>query len=243
MFRQRLKSMAVGSLAAAALFFMPAISAAQRGGHGGGGHGGGHPGGGHAGGFSHGGGVHPGGFNHGGFNHGGFHHDGFHHGNAYFFGYGLGYYPGFYGGYGYGYPYYDPWYYGYGRPYYYPYYYNDYGPDYYYPPPAMYNPALRGYPQPAATYAHISVRVPTDAQLWFEGEKTAQKGTSRQFDSPSLTPGQEYTYEIKAQWREGDQDVTQTRTVVLRAGEQVNVDFTKPPAPPEPREKVTTASS
>jgi uncharacterized protein (TIGR03000 family) len=199
---------------------VPAIGAAQRGGgHGGGGHGGvGHPGGGHPGGFSHGG---------AGFHHDGFHHDGFHNRNAFFFGLGFGY-PGYYGGYYY--PYYDPWYYGYSSPYY-------YSPGYYDP----------GYQYPAVPYgpipypdvcAHIGVQVPANAELWFEGEKTAQKGTNREFDSTPLTPGREYTYEIKAQWRDGDRDVSETRQVVVKAGVQVNVDFTKP-APT----KVTTASS
>jgi uncharacterized protein (TIGR03000 family) len=217
------------------------------GGHGGGGHGGGgHPGGFHAGGIPRGGAPHavaphavsPGvshahAFHDGRFHDGHFHdgrfHDGHSHHNAFFFGFG---YPGFYG---YGYPYYgyypyydsgyygyrDPWYYGYRQPYA-PY----YDTPYIYPtPPSNYEIPVMPYADPVA---HINVRVPANAELWFEGEKTTQKGEVRRFDSPPISPGQDYTYEIRAKWREGDHDVTQTRSVVVRGGQQAVVDFTQP---------------
>jgi uncharacterized protein (TIGR03000 family) len=50
----------------------------------------------------------------------------------------------------------------------------------------------------------------------------------RLFESPALTPGRDFNYEIKAQWRGADgKAVTRTRTVDVRANAHVNVDFTQ----------------
>jgi uncharacterized protein (TIGR03000 family) len=80
--------------------------------------------------------------------------------------------------------------------------------------------------------AQINVQVPANAKVWFDGTATEQQGTSRVFASPALTPGSDYYYTLKAQWREGDKDVTQFRRVDVRAGANVSVDFNRP-APPE----------
>ena len=49
--------------------------------------------------------------------------------------------------------------------------------------------------------ARVEVRLPADAELWFEGQKTAQTGTDRSFHSPELQPGQDYVYNVRARWR------------------------------------------
>jgi uncharacterized protein (TIGR03000 family) len=74
----------------------------------------------------------------------------------------------------------------------------------------------------------LEVRVPADAEIFVEGEKTAQKGTLRRFVSPPITPGTRYTYEIKAKWMEGGREVDRTRKVDVRAGDRLRVDLTKP---------------
>jgi uncharacterized protein (TIGR03000 family) len=182
-------------------------------------------GGGHGGGF-HGGGFHGGGFRGSGFHHGGFHHGGFHHG-------GRGWYPGYYGYYG-GSPYYYGSYpYG-GYSNYYP---STYSPDWsspaynsgYYgsyggvtpPYPASYSPATV---QPDAI-AQITVSLPADAVIWFDGSKTTSTGSVREYQSPPLTPGIRYTYEVRARWNENGQEVTQTQQVQITAGTRVNVHF------------------
>jgi uncharacterized protein (TIGR03000 family) len=83
-----------------------------------------------------------------------------------------------------------------------------YLPDYY----AGYNPELSTYPSyypptaetavPADTRAYLTVAVPADAQVWVGDQPTSQTGTVHQFYSPPLTPGQNFTYEIRARWRE-----------------------------------------
>jgi uncharacterized protein (TIGR03000 family) len=75
--------------------------------------------------------------------------------------------------------------------------------------------------------ARIRVTVPAgDAEIWFQGQKTKRTGKVREFKSPPLTPGTNYTYEIRARWRDGERSVTQTHTVPVRAGQHVQVDFT-----------------
>jgi uncharacterized protein (TIGR03000 family) len=95
-------------------------------------------------------------------------------------------------------------------------------------------PATTDTPAPAATdnTAHVDVKVPADAVLWVEGTQTRQTGTLRHFVSPPLTPGRDFTYDIRAQWTQDGQPVEVTRHVPVRAGGQVLVNFLEPsPAP------------
>jgi uncharacterized protein (TIGR03000 family) len=189
-------------LAGAAALAAPNFALAQHGGHGGGG---GHFGGGH-GGANHFGGSF-GGFR-GGY-YGGYRHSGY---GGY-----RGYYPNFYGGYGY----YSPYYYG-GSSYVPSY---DVTPDYAadtYAPPAtgsyqsMYTPNLT---------AHVTVNVPADAKVWFDGTPTKSTGAVREFVTPPLTLGTQYSYEIRAQWTEDGHEVTQSQKVQFSSGEQAEVKF------------------
>jgi uncharacterized protein (TIGR03000 family) len=162
--------------------------------------GGGHGGGGHSGGHSSAG--------HGGFYGGGSHGGYYHHG---------GYYPGIYlglGGYGYGY----------GPSYYPDYSYGEPGSSYYYAPSVL-PPA----PTQDTTRALIEVRVPAEAEIWFEGDKTSQTGSVRQFVTPPVTPGKMFTYDIRARWTGADgKPVDLQRSVQFQAGQRLTVDFVRP---------------
>jgi uncharacterized protein (TIGR03000 family) len=175
----------------------PASAKAQ---HGGGGHGGGfHGGGGGFGGF-HGGG-HFGGY--GGFNRG-YSHFGYSPRYGY---HNYGYRP-YYGGYGYSYPSYG----------YYPYS-NGYSPDYsgYYPSdsydgsygtvapsapdgsdPSLSPTSWQAAPAQPDTRAHITLTVPSDAVVSFDGATTGATGKVREFSSPPLESGRRYAYEVRA---------------------------------------------
>jgi uncharacterized protein (TIGR03000 family) len=212
-------------LGAVALVALPGLSSAQHGGgHGGGGHGGGFHGGGfhgggfHSGGFhsggSHGGGFRGGGFHHSGFHHDGFHHDGFHRGFRTYY----GYYP-YYGYYDYPYSYAAPSYDGPSRAY-------DSG---YY---GSYGGVTSSYPDSYSsataqpdTSAHVTVSVPADAEIWFDGTKTTSTGSVREYESPPLTPGGRYTYDVRVRWTENGHEVTQTQQVEVTAGTRVDVHF------------------
>ena len=170
--------------------------------------GGGHGGGGHGGGF-HGGGFHGGGYGYRGF--GGYGYRGY--------GWGGGYYPYYYG-LGYGYPYYGNSYSSY------PYY------PYYNYPAAGYTGGYQSYypvtttPAQAPNSVRLNIWVPVaNAKVWIDNTLTQQAGTYRQFESPALTPGSNYSYTVRAQWTQDGKPVERSQTVSFHAGEQVNVNL------------------
>jgi uncharacterized protein (TIGR03000 family) len=202
-------------LAGAVLLAAPGAGQAQRGGHGGGHFGGGHFGGGF-------GGARFGGY------HGGFYRGGYGYSHAYpHFGY-RNYYP-YYGLYGYSPSYYDTYPYAWSDPGYtgsYTYVAPSY-PDSYAtvtPPASGYQSYYYAPAQPDRT-AHVTVNVPPNAQVWFEGVKTTSTGAVREYQSPSLKPGSRYTYEVRARWMANGKEVTQTQRVGVTAGARVNVRF------------------
>jgi len=229
MFRRYISrgALALG-LAAAALLLMPETSYAQR--RGGGSRGGiGGYGGGYRGGY---GGYYGGGYRSG--------YGGYYGGSGLYLGLGLGSYrSGYYGGYGYGagYPY------GYSS--YYAPSYNYSAPVYSYSTPGYdysYAPSTSGYAGTTQSYqsfyppenatdkkVHVQVDLPDpNAEVWFEGALTQQRGTTRDFESPELMPGRAYTYHIRARWMDNGQMRDETRSIVVQAGQQTGVDFTRP---------------
>ncbi len=146
---------------------------------------------------------------------------------------GYGYYPGigigigFYGPYDYGYDY------GYGN-----------SPAYLYSQPPVVVAApnsntneTAGAAPPAESVddrALMQVLVPADAEVWFNGNPTTQRGEKRVFESTVLTPGHDYKYDIHARWTENGQTVDQTRTVVVHANARVGVDFNRAEPVPAP---------
>src|SRR5262249_22102857 len=82
---------------------------------------------------------------------------------------------------------------------------------------------------PDRTRALIDVRVPDpNAEVWFGDSRTAQRGTLRGFMSPGLDTAHSYAYIIRARWNENGREVTRAKTVPIRPGSQVMVDFTVP---------------
>ncbi|HEV3255482.1 MAG TPA: TIGR03000 domain-containing protein [Gemmataceae bacterium] len=79
--------------------------------------------------------------------------------------------------------------------------------------------------------AYLEVQVPADAQIWLEGAKTKQTGTSRLFVSPSLNAGEEYTYEVRVRWTQDGREVEQVQQVAVHAGDRLHLTF---PATPKP---------
>jgi uncharacterized protein (TIGR03000 family) len=87
--------------------------------------------------------------------------------------------------------------------------------------PEQTSPATGG-PAPA----QVTVIVPADADVFFDGTHMTETGTSRAFTTTPLTPGQQYYYEIEAQWSANGQTFDRTRKVDVKAGAKVTVDFT-----------------
>ncbi len=79
--------------------------------------------------------------------------------------------------------------------------------------------------------ACIWLRVPADAEVWFEGIKTRQTGAGRYFFSPPLIPGLTYAYRVEARWKEEGKPIERQRQIVVHAGDSLHVDLASPPAP------------
>jgi uncharacterized protein (TIGR03000 family) len=89
---------------------------------------------------------------------------------------------------------------------------------------AVYPPVATGTVQ-ASHSAAITVKAPTNSQIWFDGTLMAAGGTVRQYFSPPLAPGHKYIYKIQARWNGNGHEVTQSKKVEVSAGAQVSVDF------------------
>jgi uncharacterized protein (TIGR03000 family) len=75
----------------------------------------------------------------------------------------------------------------------------------------------------------IIVNVPDDrARVWVQGQLMQGAGKQRVFLVPPLEPGFNYAYEIRARWGNDPQSVDETRTVPIRVGQEVIVDFSRP---------------
>jgi uncharacterized protein (TIGR03000 family) len=83
-------------------------------------------------------------------------------------------------------------------------------------------------PPPQDDAAHLRVRVAPGADLWFNGVRTQQIGVVREFASPALAPGQNYTYQVRARWTDGGYLVDRVRTIRVRANQWSEVDMTQP---------------
>jgi uncharacterized protein (TIGR03000 family) len=81
--------------------------------------------------------------------------------------------------------------------------------------------------------AHIWLRVPADAEVWFEGEKTKQTGTLRYFFSPPLPASQKHTYQVRVRWTQDGKPVERKERIDVRAGGSVRLDLTQAPASQE----------
>jgi DNA sulfur modification protein DndE len=73
--------------------------------------------------------------------------------------------------------------------------------------------------------AEITVLVPANAEVFFDGEPTTQRGVERLYLSPPLEVGRKYSYEVLARWQENGKPVEQTRKVEVSGGARVRVDF------------------
>jgi uncharacterized protein (TIGR03000 family) len=81
---------------------------------------------------------------------------------------------------------------------------------------------------PGPAPAHITLKVPADAEVFFDGHKTSATGTVRQFDSPPLEPGYRYTYQLRARWRQNGRTVTRDQEVSVTRAARVTVAFPPP---------------
>ncbi|MGE3807937.1 MAG: TIGR03000 domain-containing protein [Gemmataceae bacterium] len=76
--------------------------------------------------------------------------------------------------------------------------------------------------------ARLLVIVPPSARLWISGTDTEQMGMFREFVSPPLEKGHDYSYQVRAIWIEDDGKVMDTtQKVPVQQGARYRVDFIK----------------
>jgi uncharacterized protein (TIGR03000 family) len=75
--------------------------------------------------------------------------------------------------------------------------------------------------------ALVDVRVPANAEVWFDGVRMNLNGP-RPLRSPALDSGVRYSYDVHSRWMQDGQLVEQTRRIQVRAGDHAVVDFTRP---------------
>jgi len=79
--------------------------------------------------------------------------------------------------------------------------------------------------QPAEQSIAIRLLVPAGAQVEFDGSKTTMTGPSRQYVSPPVPVGREYTYTLKVALVRDGRTITESQRVLLTPGQEARVDF------------------
>jgi uncharacterized protein (TIGR03000 family) len=81
-------------------------------------------------------------------------------------------------------------------------------------------------PMGPAAAAKVEVIVPDPAaEVFFDGQKTNRTGTMRVYDTPTLTPGKTYSYQVSAHWTQDGRSIRQQRTIFVNAGGTAVVNF------------------
>lgn len=78
--------------------------------------------------------------------------------------------------------------------------------------------------------AIIVVHLPPEATLTVDGAATHLKSAVREFKSPLLPPGEEFTYRFQAVLNRDGETVTASRRVTVRAGQRTRLDLEFPSA-------------
>jgi uncharacterized protein (TIGR03000 family) len=73
--------------------------------------------------------------------------------------------------------------------------------------------------------ALVIVKLPAEAELWFDGLKTAQFGSYRTFRTPPLPIGQAQSYSVQVRWRIKDAVLSRSETVEVAPGGVFTVNF------------------
>jgi uncharacterized protein (TIGR03000 family) len=76
----------------------------------------------------------------------------------------------------------------------------------------------------ARNRARVIVELPKGAKLYID-DKPMKAGKRRTFRTPALQPGEAYYYEIRAEVTRDGKPVTETRRVIVRAGQSARADF------------------
>jgi len=110
------------------------------------------------------------------------------------------------------------------------YYYTGDWPTFYSEPSSTYR-AASAYPRPVESpkqtmgIGKINVRVPGNAQVTFNDLVSPAGSAKRWFESPNLRTDRGFSVKIRAEWIENSAKIEWSRTVVVHAGDQLNIDL------------------
>ncbi len=90
------------------------------------------------------------------------------------------------------------------------------------PTPATPPPATG---EAADNSARIEVTLPAEARVYVNNRLTKSTGSRRQYLSAGLNPGGIYAYHIRVEYRHQGKEMVEQRTVRMRAGQQIALEF------------------
>ena len=97
------------------------------------------------------------------------------------------------------------------------------------------NPPTPPAAPPPDNAAHLQLIVPENAEVLFDGGKTSQTGTTREFVSPRLTPGKVFNYTITVRSIDANGKTNVDKRVInVQANDWFSIDFTRPAPEPQP---------
>jgi uncharacterized protein (TIGR03000 family) len=85
--------------------------------------------------------------------------------------------------------------------------------------------------------ARLIVEVPAEAKLYIDDQLMKTTSAKRSFNTPALQPGQQYYYILRAEVVVAGKSYTETKRVLIRAGDEINANF------PELENQVAAATS
>jgi uncharacterized protein (TIGR03000 family) len=73
--------------------------------------------------------------------------------------------------------------------------------------------------------ALIIVKIPSEAQLWFDDLKTSQGGSYRRFLTPPLPNGRNFHYTLRVRWQIQGVELTRVENILVAPGGTYTVNF------------------
>jgi uncharacterized protein (TIGR03000 family) len=91
---------------------------------------------------------------------------------------------------------------------------------------------IEGLPPAPATNtntAKLSLQVPVNAEVYLNDKKTEETGTLRVYESPQLTGGKQYKFDVRIVWTENGKQVEEKRQLTMSANESRTLIFLAAP--------------
>ena len=83
----------------------------------------------------------------------------------------------------------------------------------------------KGQESQAPTKARLIVDVPADGKVYVDDQPMKTPAEHRVYQTPDLEPGQTYVYDIRVEVQRDGKAVSETKRVLLKAGQEVHADF------------------